>query len=106
MVESSDRMWSTGEGNGNPLQYSCLENTINRMKRQKDITLTESPQLEVVGHKVRTGCVHTSVSGSKWIVTAAHCLHEAPDSEGLSLHDLGLLSPSAFKIIMGECGPS
>lgn len=67
---------------------------------------SESPQLEVVGRKVRTGCVHTSVSGSKWIVTAAHCLHEAPDSEGLSLHDLGLFSPSAFKIIMGECGPS
>ena len=31
----SDRMWSTGEGNGEPLQYSCLENLMNRMKRQK-----------------------------------------------------------------------
>ena len=36
MVESSDRMWSTGEGNGKPLQYSCLENTMNSMKRQND----------------------------------------------------------------------
>ena len=36
MVERSDRMWSTGEGNGKPLQYSCLENPINSMKRQND----------------------------------------------------------------------
>ena len=35
MVESSDKMWSTGEGNGKPLQYSCLENPRNSMKRQK-----------------------------------------------------------------------
>ena len=39
MVERSDRMLSTGEGNGKPLQYSCLENSINSMKRQKDRTL-------------------------------------------------------------------
>ena len=36
MVESSDKMWFTGEGNGKPLQYSCLENPMNSMKRQKD----------------------------------------------------------------------
>ena len=41
MVESSDKTWSTGEGNGKPLQYSCLENTTNSMKRQKDRTLKE-----------------------------------------------------------------
>ena len=35
MVESSDKMWSTGEGNGKPLQYSCLENPMNSMKRQE-----------------------------------------------------------------------
>ena len=39
MVESSDKMWSSGEGNGKPLQYSCLENPMNSMKRQKDRTL-------------------------------------------------------------------
>ena len=39
MVESSDNMWSTGEGNGKPLQYSCLENPMNNMKRQKDDTI-------------------------------------------------------------------
>ena len=38
MVESSDKKWSTGEGNGKPLQYSCLENPMNSMKRQKDKT--------------------------------------------------------------------
>ena len=36
MTESSDKMWSTGEGNGKPLQYSCLENPINSTKRQND----------------------------------------------------------------------
>ena len=36
MVERSDRMWSTEEGNGKPLQYSCLENPMNSMKRQND----------------------------------------------------------------------
>ena len=41
MVESYDKMWSTGEGNGKPLQYSCLENPMNSMKRQKDRTLKD-----------------------------------------------------------------
>ena len=38
-MESSDKTWSTGEGNGKPLQYYCLENPMNIMKRQKDTTL-------------------------------------------------------------------
>ena len=41
MVESSGETWSTGDGNGKPLQYSCLENPMNSMKRQKDRTLKE-----------------------------------------------------------------
>ena len=41
MVERSDRMWSTGEGNSKPLQYSCLENSTNSMKRQNDRILKE-----------------------------------------------------------------
>ena len=41
MVESSDKTWSTGEGNGKPLQYSCFENPMNSMKRQKDVTLKD-----------------------------------------------------------------
>ena len=41
MVESSDKMWSTREGNGKPLQYSCPENPMNTMKRQKYMTLKD-----------------------------------------------------------------
>ena len=41
MVERSDRMWSTGEGHGKPLQSSCIENSINSMKRQNDRILKE-----------------------------------------------------------------
>ena len=41
MVERSDRMWSTGEGHGKSLQYSCLENPMNSMKRQNDRILKE-----------------------------------------------------------------
>ena len=41
MVERSDRMWSAGEGNGKPPQYSCLENSMNSMKRQNDRILKE-----------------------------------------------------------------
>ena len=41
MVERSDRMWSTGQGNGKPLQYSYFENPMNSMKRQKDRTLKD-----------------------------------------------------------------
>ena len=41
MVERSDRAWSTGEGNGKPLQYSCIENPMNSMKSQNDWILKE-----------------------------------------------------------------
>ena len=41
MVERSDRMWSSGEGNGKSLRYSCLENPMNTMKRQNDRILKE-----------------------------------------------------------------
>ena len=41
MVERSDKMWSTGEGNGKPLQYSCLKNPMNSMKRQNDRILKD-----------------------------------------------------------------
>ena len=54
MVERSDRMRSTGEGNGKPLQYSCLENPMNSMKRQNDrIPKEELPRS--VGAKYATG---------------------------------------------------
>ena len=54
MVESSDKMWSTGEGNDKPLQYSCLENPMNSMKRQKNRTLKDE-FLRSVGAQYDTG---------------------------------------------------
>ena len=54
MLEGCDKTWSTGEGNGKPLQYSCLENPLNSMKKQKDRTLKdELPRL--VGAQYATG---------------------------------------------------
>ena len=54
VVERSDRMWSTGEGNGKRLQYFCLENAMNSMKRQNDrIPKKELPRL--VGAQYATG---------------------------------------------------
>ena len=54
MVERSDRMWSTGEGNGKPFQYSCLENPMNNMKRQNDRILKEELP-RAVGAQYATG---------------------------------------------------
>ena len=48
LVERSDRMWSTGEGNGKPLQYHCLENPMNSMKRQNDRILKEELPVQEV----------------------------------------------------------
>ena len=48
MVQSSDKMWSTGEGNGKPLHYSCLEKQMNTMKRQKGRTLKDELLRSVV----------------------------------------------------------
>ena len=54
MVESSDKTSSTGEGNGKPLQYSCLENPMNSMKRQKDRILKDELSWSV-GAQYATG---------------------------------------------------
>ena len=49
-VESSDKKWSTGEGNDKQLQYSCLENPMNSMKRENDRTLKEELPRSVGAH--------------------------------------------------------
>ena len=54
MVETSDILWSPGEGNGKPLQYSCLENPMNSMKRQNDRIL-KGEHLRSVGAQYATG---------------------------------------------------
>ena len=43
IVESSDKTWSTGGRNGKLFHYSCHENPMNSMKRQKDMTLEDEP---------------------------------------------------------------
>ena len=48
MIENSDKMWSTGEGNGKPFQYSCLENPMNSMKNHKDMALKDELPRSVV----------------------------------------------------------
>ena len=53
-MDISDKTWSTGEWNGKPLQYSCLENPMNSMKRQKDRTLKDE-RLRSVGAQYATG---------------------------------------------------
>ena len=54
ILEMSDRMWSTGEGNDKPLQCSCLENPMNSMKKQNDSTLKEE-LLRLVSAQYATG---------------------------------------------------
>ena len=54
MVESSDKMWSTGEGNGKPLQYSCPKNPMNSRKRQNAMILDDEPPRSV-GVQYATG---------------------------------------------------
>ena len=54
MVEvMADKTWSTGDGNGKPLQYSCLENPMNSMTRQKDMTLKDELRRRVGGDQWR-----------------------------------------------------
>ena len=53
-MERSDRMWSTGEGNGKPFQYPCLEDTMNSMKRQNDRILKEELR-RPIGAQYATG---------------------------------------------------
>ena len=55
IVERSDTMWSTGKGNGKPLQYSCLENPLNSMKRQNDRILKEELPRSVGAHYATGG---------------------------------------------------
>ena len=62
MVESSDKTWSTGEMNGKPLQHSCLDNPMNGMKRQKDITLKDELPRSV-GAQLATGEEQRNSSG-------------------------------------------
>ena len=87
MVESSDKMWSTGEGNGKPLQYSCLENAMNSMKRQKDRTLKDE-LFRSVGAQYATG--------KEWINTSRKNEETEPKQKQYPVVDVtepGMLGP-------------
>ena len=71
MLESSDKMWSTAEGNGRPLQYSCIENPMNSMKKQKDMTLKDEFPRSVssqyaTGEEWRNSSRKNEEAGPKW----------------------------------------
>ena len=81
MVERSDRMWSTGEGNGNPLQYSCLENLMNSMKRQKDRMLKDELPRSVTA-QYATGDQWRNNSRKNEGMEAKQKLHPVVDETG------------------------
>ena len=81
MVGSSDKTSSTGEGNGKPLHYSCLENTMDIMKRQKDRTLKdELPRL--VGAQYAAGEEWRNNSGKDEWIEPKQKQHPAVDVTG------------------------
>ena len=81
MVERSDRMWSTGEGNSKPLQHSCLENPRNSMKRQNDrILKKELPRS--VGAQYATGDQRRNNSRKNEGMEPKHKQHPVVDVTG------------------------
>ena len=92
MLESSDKTWSTGEGNGKPLQYSCLENPVNHMKRQRATELNTPVR--------REASVSLGVSVLKlwwgWISVA--------EIEDTILSKIWAISPSSKSLQMTNAG--
>ena len=76
MVESSDKMWSTSEGNGKLLQYSCLESPMNSMKRQKDRTLKEELPRSI-------GAQHAT--GDQWRINAERMKRQSQSKNNTQL---------------------
>ena len=81
MVERSDRMWSIGEWNGKPLLYSCLENSMNSMKRQKDMTLKDELP-KSVGAQYATGDQTRNNSRKNGVMEPKQKQHPAEDVSG------------------------
>ena len=77
----SDRMWSTGEGNGKPLQYSCLQNPMSSMKMQKDRTVKDEIPV-LVGAQYATGDHWTNNSRKKEGVEPKKKQHPVVDVTG------------------------
>ena len=83
MVESSDKMWSTGGGNGKPLQYSCLGNPMDSMKRQKNRTLKDELPRSV-GAQYATGDQWRNNSRKNEDTEPKQKQHPVVDVSGLS----------------------
>ena len=81
MVERSDRMWVTGEGNGKPLQHTCLENSMNSMKRQKDRTLKDELPRSV-GSQYATGAQRRNNSRKNEEMESKQKQHQIVDMTG------------------------
>ena len=114
MGESSDRMWSTGEGDGKPLQYSCLENPMNSMKRQKDRTLKdELPRsmpnmlLEISGkitpERMKFSSVqslsHVLLFATPWIAARQASLSITNSRSSFKLMSIKSVMPSSYLIL-------
>ena len=84
MVERFDRMWSTGGGNGNPLQYSCLENPMNSMKRQNDRILKEKLPRSVGAQYAAAATAAKSLQSCPTLCDPIDGIHQAPPSLGFS----------------------
>ena len=84
-MESSDKTWSNGEGNGKPLQYSCLENHMNSMKRQKDRTLKDELPRSV-GTQYATGGQWRNSSRKNEEMELKQKQHPVVDVTGDGLH--------------------
>ena len=74
-------MWSTAEGNGKPLQYSCLKKTMNSMKRQKDMIPEDEP-LRSVGVQYATGEEQRNSSRKNEEVESKEKCHSVVDVSG------------------------
>ena len=79
MVESSDKTWSTGEGNGKPLKYSFLKNPMNSIKRQKDMTLKDELPRSVVAQYA---------TGEEWRDSSRRNEEAEPKQKQCSLFDV------------------
>ena len=89
MVERSDRMWFTGEGNGKPLQYSCLENPMNSMKRKNDRTLKEElPRLVSAQY----------ATGDQWRITPERMKGQSQSKNNAQLW-MGLVIEARFNAL-------
>ena len=97
MVEKSDTMWSTREGNGKPLQYSCLEKPMNSMKRQNDRILNEELPRSV-SQSVQSFS-RVQLFANPWITAPQASLSIINSQSSLKLLSIEWVMPSSHLIL-------